>query len=139
MTQNKPWLIGLVRILISKWLAVYMGGATGRFPGRGVKQNLAMHVYISYFFSSVYMERIFLGRFSPRPGKSADNFYHINTPSRFVGTILCWVWKLSQVKSSRLETFSCKLGLKNVAGGPCFLYYSRVEHRDQHNFTIFKI
>ena len=73
-----------------------------------------MRVYISYFFNSVYMEIIFLGRFLPRPGKSDDNFYHINTPSRFVGTILCWVLKLSPVKSSRLETFSYKLGLKNI-------------------------
>ena len=63
---------GLVRILISKWLAVYMGGGTGHFPGRGVKRNLAMHVYISYFFSSIYMERIFLGRFSSHSCKAGS-------------------------------------------------------------------
>ena len=51
--------------------------------------------------SSVYMERILPGCFSSRPGKAGsrfaqpgsrlkrDNFYHINTPSRFAGMILC--------------------------------------------------
>ena len=34
--------------------------------GRYVKRDLAMHVYISYFSRSVYMERIFPGRFSSR-------------------------------------------------------------------------
>ena len=29
-----------------------------------------------------------------------DNFYHRNTPSGFAVTLLCWVWKLSRVKSS---------------------------------------
>ena len=43
-----------------------------------------------------------------------DNFYHINTPSRFARTILCWLWKLSRVKSSLVETFSCKPGMKSV-------------------------
>ena len=64
------------------------------------------------------------GRFSLRPGKAGsrfaqlgsrlkrDNFYHVNTPSRFAGTILC---KLSRVKSSQVETFSCKPGMKNVS------------------------
>ena len=77
-----------------------MGGGTGRLPGRDVKQDLAMHVYISYLFRSVYMERILPGRFSSRPGKvgsrftqpgsrlKRNNFYHINTPSCFAGTIL---------------------------------------------------
>ena len=81
--------------------AVYMGGGTGRLPGRDVKRDLAKHVYICYLSRSVYMERILPGRFSPRPGKAGsrfaqpgsrlkrDNFYHINAPSRFAGTILC--------------------------------------------------
>ena len=85
-----------------------------------------MHVYISYLSRSVYMERILPGRFSSRPGKAGsrfaqpgsrlkrENFYHINTPSRFAGTILCWLCKLSRVKSARLETFSCKSRMKNV-------------------------
>ena len=58
-----------------------------------------------------------------RPGKAGsrfakpgsrlkrDNFYHINTPSRFAGTILCLLCKLSRVKSSRVEIFSCKPGM----------------------------
>ena len=95
-----------------KWLsvlrAVYMGGGTG------FKQDLAMHVYIYISLicpipnlsHSVYMERILLGRISARPGKAGsrfaqsgsqlkwDNFYHINTPSRFVRTILCWLYKI---------------------------------------------
>ena len=71
-----------------------MGGGKGRLPGRDVKRDLAMHVYICYLSRSVYMERILPGRFSCRPGKAGsrvkrDNFYHINTPSRFAGTILC--------------------------------------------------
>ena len=37
-----------------------MGGGTGRLPGRDVKRDLAMHVYISYLSRSVYMERIFI-------------------------------------------------------------------------------
>ena len=42
-----------------------MGGGTGRLLGRVVKRDLAMHVYLSYFSHSVYMERISLpGRFS---------------------------------------------------------------------------
>ena len=28
-------------------MAVYMGGGTGRLPGRDVKRDLTMHVYIS--------------------------------------------------------------------------------------------
>ena len=84
-----------------------MGGGTGRLPGRDVKRDLAMHVYvhvyacICYLSRSVYMERILPGRFSSRPGKAGsrfaqpgsrlkrDNFYRINAPSRFAGTILC--------------------------------------------------
>ena len=78
-----------------------MGGGTGRLTGREVKRDLAMHVYISYLSRFVYMERIFPGHFSSRPGKAGsgfaqlgsrlkrDNFYHMNTPSRFAGTILC--------------------------------------------------
>ena len=78
-----------------------MGGGTGRLPGRDVKRDLAMHVYICYLSRSVYMERILPGRFSSRPGKAGsrfaqpgsrlkwENFYHINAPSRFAGTILC--------------------------------------------------
>ena len=106
--------------------AVYMGGGTGLLLGRDVKGDLAMHVYISYLSHSVYMERILSGRFSCRPGKAGswfaqpgsrlkrDNFYHINTPSRFAGTILCLLCKLSPVKSSRVETFPCKPGMKSV-------------------------
>ena len=71
-----------------------MEGGTGCLLGRDVKRDLAMHVYICYLSRSVYMERILPGRFSSRPGKPGsrlkrDNFYHINTPSRFAGTILC--------------------------------------------------
>ena len=71
---------------------------TGRLPGRDVKRDLAMHVYISYLSRSVYMERILSGRFSSRPGKaefrlkwpSGTIFIMINTPSRFARTIqLC--------------------------------------------------
>ena len=42
-----------------------MGGGTGRLPGRDVKRDLAMHVYISYLSHSVYMERTlyFVGTF----------------------------------------------------------------------------
>ena len=85
------------------------GTLNGRLPGRDDKReagrdvcrDLAMHVYICYLSRSVYMERILPGRFSSRPGKAGsrfaqpgsrlkrDNFYHINTPSRFTGTILC--------------------------------------------------
>ena len=46
--------------------AVYMGGGTGRLPGRDAKRDLAMHVYICYLSRSVYMERILPGRFSSR-------------------------------------------------------------------------
>ena len=110
-----------------------MGGGTGRLPGWDVKRDLAMHVYICYLSRSVYMEIILPGRFSSRPGKAGsrfaqpgsrfaqpgsrlkrDNFYHVNTPPRFAGIILCWRCKLSWVKSSRVETFSCKPGMKNV-------------------------
>ena len=60
-----------------------------------------IYIYISYLSHSVYMERILPVRFSSRPGKAGsrfaqpgsllkrDNFYHINTPSCFAGTILC--------------------------------------------------
>ena len=73
---------------------------TGRLPGRDVKRDLAMHLYISYLSHSVCMERILPGRFSSHPAKR-DNFYHISTPSSFAGTILCWLCKLFRVKSSR--------------------------------------
>ena len=79
---------------------------TGRLPGRDVKRDLAMHLYISYLSHSVCMERILPGRFSSHPAKR-DNFYHISTTSSFAGTILCWLYKLSRVKSSREETFLC--------------------------------
>ena len=38
-----------------------MGGGTGRFPGRDVKQDFAKHGLISYLFHSVYMEKPFAG------------------------------------------------------------------------------
>ena len=51
--------------------AVYMGGGTGR----NVKQDLAMHVYLSHLSHSVYMERICLpGRFSSSLGKAGTRF-----------------------------------------------------------------
>ena len=81
-----------------------MGGATERLPERDVnKRDLVMHVYISYLSRSVYMERILPGRFSlrsekagsrfaqPRSRLKRDNFYHIITPSRFAGKIICWL------------------------------------------------
>ena len=86
MTQNHLF------VLTNALGAVYMGGGTGCLPGRDVKRDLAMHVYISYLSRSVYMERILPGRFSSRPGKAGsrfaqpgsrqkrDNFYHINAP-----------------------------------------------------------
>ena len=68
-----------------------------------IENSVSMHVYISLIslFHSVYIERIFSGRFSSPPGKAGsrfaqpgsrlkrDKFYHINTPSRFAGTIVC--------------------------------------------------
>ena len=108
---------------------------------RDVKRDLAMHVYISYLSRYVYVENILPGRFSSRPGKAGsgfaqrgfrlkrDNFYNINTPSRFAGTILCWLWKLSLVKSSRVETFSCKPGWK--ASYPAVLFIWRVRWHAQ--------
>ena len=51
------------------------------------------------------------GSLNADPAK-ADNFYHINNPSRFAGTILCWLCKLSRVKSASIDTFSCKPGVK---------------------------
>ena len=44
-----------------------MVGGMGRLPGRDVKRDLAMHVYICYL--SRYMEIILSGRFSSRPAK----------------------------------------------------------------------
>ena len=35
--------------------------------------------------------------------------------SRFATTIFCWLCKLFRVKSSQVETFSCKPGIKNVS------------------------
>ena len=78
--------------------AIYMGGGTGRLPRRDVKRDLVMQEFSQGVFRSVPEKR--------------HNFYYINTPSRFAGTILCWIWKLSRVKSSRVETFSCKPGVK---------------------------
>ena len=78
-----------------------MVGGMGRLPGRDIKWDLAMHVYICYFSRSVYMEIILSGRFSSRPGKAGsrfaqpgsrlkrDNLYQINTSSRFAGRMLC--------------------------------------------------
>ena len=40
-----------------------MGGGTGCLPGRDVKRDRAMHVYISYLSRSVYMERMLTGTF----------------------------------------------------------------------------
>ena len=47
-----------------------MGGGTGHLPGRDVKRDIAMHVYISYLLgweqaSSVYIEIIFYGKNVP--------------------------------------------------------------------------
>ena len=36
-----------------------MGGGTGRLPGRDVKRDLAMHVYICYLSRSVYIWKEF--------------------------------------------------------------------------------
>ena len=51
-----------------------MVGGMGRLPGRDIKWDLAMHVYICYFSRSVYMEIILSGRFSSRPGKAGSRF-----------------------------------------------------------------
>ena len=49
-----------------------MGGETGRLPGRDVCRDLAMHVDIFYLSHSVYMEIIWQGHFSSRPGKAGQ-------------------------------------------------------------------
>ena len=65
--ENKGILLGLKGFLY--------GDGTGRLLGWVVKRDLAMHVYLSYFSHSVYMERISLpGRFSSRPGKAESRF-----------------------------------------------------------------
>ena len=117
-----------------------------RLTGREVKRDLIMHICMYYLSHSIYMDRFFLGRFSSRPGKAGsrfaqpgsrlkrDNFYHINTPSRFAGTILCWLCKLSRVKSSRVETFSCKHGMKSVPSRQTFrlaFHVNSFESRDE--------
>ena len=72
-----------------------MGGGTGRLPERDIKWDLAMHVYISLICPVRFIWKEFRpGKVGPRfaqpgPRLKPDNFYHINTPSRFVGMILC--------------------------------------------------
>ena len=51
-----------------------MGGGTGCLPGRDVKRDLAMHVYISYLSRSIHTEIIFPGRFSSRSSKTISQF-----------------------------------------------------------------
>ena len=63
---NKRYITHAWRDPASPLGAVYMGGGTGRLQGREVEPDLAMHVYICYWSRSVYMERIFPGRFSSR-------------------------------------------------------------------------
>ena len=61
----------------------------GRLPGRTLN-GISQCVYI--FVPFRLHGRILRGRSSSRPGKAGfrlkrDNFYHINTPSSFAGTI----------------------------------------------------
>ena len=53
-----------------------MGGGTGRLPGRDVKRDLTMHVYISYLSHSVYMERRLPGKrtFAYKAGSGSLNW-----------------------------------------------------------------
>ena len=67
----------------------------GRLPDGMFKRDFCVHVYLSYLFmeimfagterDSAYMERMFAGTFFAQPGsrQKQDNFYHVNTPSRF--------------------------------------------------------
>ena len=67
-----------------------MGGGTGRLPRRDVKQDLAVHVYLSYLSSSVRLERKFAGTFfvplseaglgfaQPGTWQKPDNFYLVD-------------------------------------------------------------
>ena len=75
-----------------------------------VKRDFATHGYLSYLLrnSPVFMEKMIAGTFfdlflSRDPSIKRDNFYHVNTPSHFAWTILFWLCKLSQVKSSRVR------------------------------------
>ena len=98
---RKPGMLpqtNLLKCTRSSWQFSFIWEA-----GRDVKRDLAMHVYISYLSRSVYMERRSLpGRFPSRPGKAGsrlkrNDFYHIMLTLQIV-----------RVKSSRVETFSCK-------------------------------
>ena len=64
------------------------------FPGWDAKRDLAMHVYIYIYIYIIFVPfRLYGNNFAREffvPSRvKRDNFYHINTPSRFAGTILC--------------------------------------------------
>ena len=60
------------------------------FPGWDAKRDLAMHVYIYIIFVPFRLyEKNFAREFFVPSRVKRDNFYHINTLSRFAGTILC--------------------------------------------------
>ena len=79
-----------------------MGGETGRDVCRdGTLNEISPCIKICHIHHVPLIWKCFPGRFSLRPSKAGsrfaqprsrqklDNFYHINTPSRFAGTILC--------------------------------------------------
>ena len=85
--------------------AVYMGRGKERFPGRDLKRDLAMHVYISYMSRSVYMERMFI---PSRPGKAGSQFAQPLRPTllgRYYADFANY-----RVKSSRVEHSHVNLG-----------------------------
>ena len=109
------------------WGCLY-GRRDGTLPGRDVKQDLAMHVYTVYllFVAFCLYGKNFSGTFfvlsrqSGIPVRStgipakAGQFLSYKHSVPLCRDNIMWVCKLSRGKSSRLETFSCKPGLKNV-------------------------
>ena len=60
-----------------------------------------MPVYISYLSHSVYMERIFPGRFSSRPSKAESRFARIGTI--IVGSIISWLFMREDLYAWQLD------------------------------------
>ena len=88
-----------------------LGCLYGRRDGTFAGTSPCMYISLISPFPFIWKECL-PERFSSHPGKAGsrfaqpgsrlkrDNFYHINTSSRFAGMILCWVsWKHSHGKA----------------------------------------
>ena len=118
-------------LLTALMFAAFPGNVKGCLNGRrdarevcwdGWEGNGISPLFITF---SLYGKNAFQDVFRSIPAKrdsgshnwkpaKADNFYHVNTPARFAGRYSMLILnKLPRLKSSRIETFSCKPWMKN--------------------------